>query len=186
MWHLALHDVTSMGHNMEHRMLCVTTHQHATQRDTRCSQDSATTRQTFAYLMHARRTKCPETFVEKLDYSLISSISFMRQERARGGSFRGAKMGIPWSFAKKHENRNTNAEDDPIVDVPGLFLIIGNRSPKKHCIRYAKVCRVVALSCEHRVSRCVACCCVVTHNVRCSILCPIDVTSYSARCHIAA
>eukprot|EP00661_Eupelagonemidae_sp_cell13_P016359 gene16359-biopygen8242 len=155
MWHLALHDVTSMGHNMEHRMLCVTTHQHATQRDTRCSQDSATTRQTFAYLMQcffgerfpiinnkpgtstmeassaflflvnptikihgskwdpfvlttacsARRTKCPETFVEKLDYSLISSISFMRQERARGGSFRGAKMGIPWSFAKKHENR---------------------------------------------------------------------------------
>eukprot|EP00661_Eupelagonemidae_sp_cell13_P019009 gene19009-biopygen3977 len=25
MWHLALHDVTSMGHNMEHRMLWVTT-----------------------------------------------------------------------------------------------------------------------------------------------------------------
>eukprot|EP00661_Eupelagonemidae_sp_cell13_P011036 gene11036-biopygen18359 len=29
------------------------------------------------------RTKCPETFVGELDYSLISSISFTCQERAR-------------------------------------------------------------------------------------------------------
>eukprot|EP00661_Eupelagonemidae_sp_cell13_P014693 gene14693-biopygen14201 len=34
----------------------------------------------------ARRWECPETFVGKLDYSLISSVSFARLERARAAA----------------------------------------------------------------------------------------------------
>eukprot|EP00661_Eupelagonemidae_sp_cell13_P003922 gene3922-biopygen2303 len=51
----------------------------------------------------ARRTKCPETFVGKLDYSLIPSISFTRPERARGGLFGDAKTEFYGHFAKAWE-----------------------------------------------------------------------------------
>eukprot|EP00661_Eupelagonemidae_sp_cell13_P013839 gene13839-biopygen3550 len=64
-----------------------------------------------------RRTKCPETFVGKLDYSLISSISFARLERARAAARfatrRQNSMGISLKCGNKTSPLFQNARTRP-------------------------------------------------------------------------